>query len=300
MLKLVKAIQIAWSFLLLFVFGMATMRGFGASGKVSYIHLFLAVVAMVYVGAAFLCQYNNYIAWWVALPIPALLLFMYLPPVFHNFAMFLTGHELYLDSPATVFIVLIYALVLVMPALLIYFGMFRERRTVAAILFKKVAEREPSGKIERLFTLEGIKRLQLAWAIVLLLYYARYFVLMLLMMESHAYYAVMFVGAIVYFAAAIICFSNNRVAWATTLLLPLAPIVRHLYVLGRYIWIQRGSEDMDFEFITQYHDAIQSILFFVLPMAYLYYYLFHERKTVSSILFRNSVKENPASPDLYP
>lgn len=285
MLKLVKAIQVAWSFLLLIVFGVASMRGFGADGKPSYIHLFFAVVAVIYVGAAFLCQYNNRIAWWVALPIPALFLFMYLPLVVLNFTLFLSGHERYQDSPATIFIVVLYALVMVLPASFIYYGMFRERRTVAAILFRKGTEGAPVRKVERLLTLEGLKRVQLAWAVVLLLYYGRFLVRMLFMMEIRTYYAVMFLGAALYFAAAVKCFSNSRIAWAIVLLLPLIPIARHVYLLGLCIAMRHGAEEVDMAFLTFYYDAIQNLLFFVLPMLFLYYHFFYQRKVLSDIFY---------------
>ena len=194
MLKLVKAIQITWSFLLLLIFGVASMRGFITEDGVAYTHLFLFLVSMVYIGAAFQCQYNNRVAWWMAIPVPALFLLMYLPMVLHNFALFFAGDALYLDSPATIFVVVIDALVFVMPALIIYYGLLLERKAIAGILFKKGVS-EPVEKVERLFTLDGVKRLQRAWAVVLLLYYGLFFVRMFHPMEIQPYYVFMFLFA---------------------------------------------------------------------------------------------------------
>ncbi|HQM99675.1 MAG TPA: hypothetical protein PLL36_01295 [Candidatus Hydrogenedentes bacterium] len=286
MLKGVKALQIVWSFLLLIIFGVASMVSFVRDGNLSYIHLALTMVAMVYVGAAFLGQYNNRIAWWISLPIPAIYLFLYLPGVVLNIVLFLAGNEKYLDSPATIFIVLIYALVFVLPPLAIYYGLFRNRKVFLQILFAKGEGWRPVENIERLLTLEGLKRLQLAWSMTLLLYYGYYFIRLLLILEFRAYYVIMFSIALAYFVAAVKCFINNRVAWLAALLLPLGPLLWHLYIWGQYEIAKHSVSEVDFAFLTRYYATIKPLLFFILPMVFLYYHFFHERKRLADILRR--------------
>lgn len=52
-----------------------------------------------------------------------------------NFWMFFTGHELYQDSPATIFIVALNAIMFVLPGLLIYFLIFLDRKRWLATIW---------------------------------------------------------------------------------------------------------------------------------------------------------------------
>ncbi|NLV46408.1 MAG: hypothetical protein GXY07_18150 [Candidatus Hydrogenedentes bacterium] len=285
MLKAVKAVQLFWSFLLLIVFGLGYMISLGNGQEKPLSILLLTVGAVVYIAVAFLCQYNYRIAWWLAVLIPAVPLCLSLPGVLLNMWMFCTGHDLYLDSPATILIVGIYAIVLDLPALFLYFGMFIERRTIIAILFDRAQNHPPVGKAEQLVTLYGIKWILLGWALILILYYGLAFANVMIRPENEIYYTIMFFGATAYLLATIKCFSDNRVAWMAVLLLPLGPITRNVFALIHYLRIKEGIGEMDMGLGNNY-DAIEAILFFVLPMLLLYYQLFHQRKELSSILLK--------------
>lgn len=77
---------------------------------------------------AFVCAYwvviagmfrNRRIAWLLAIIPPAYVALRIGPMLIINVYMFATGHELYLDSPATIIIVFIYGVVVLLPSLML-------------------------------------------------------------------------------------------------------------------------------------------------------------------------------------
>jgi len=75
-------------------------------------------------------------AWWLTLVPPALVTICVGPWAIYNFYTFLTDHPLYLDSPATIFVVAINSIVLLVPAVLV-------------LVLMVVSRKRPNNTVER-------------------------------------------------------------------------------------------------------------------------------------------------------
>ena len=128
-LSVAKPIQILWAMFFVLIIG---VRGL-ASG--SAIGVALGATTVVYLVATIACLFNHRMAWFVAIALPILPLMRWLPMICLNLFMFLTGHEPYQDSPGTIVVVAIYAVVFVAPAVLIYFCLFLDRKCLVVVLF---------------------------------------------------------------------------------------------------------------------------------------------------------------------
>ena len=105
------------------------------------------LVTVAYLIAMFGCVFNFRVAWIATLTITMLSLVRWLPMVCVNVFMYLTGHELDQDSPATIFVVVVIAVVFVIPPLSINVSLFLERRQFVAV-FGKVSEECPVPVVE--------------------------------------------------------------------------------------------------------------------------------------------------------
>lgn len=76
----------------------------------------LLVAATAYVASSIAALRGYRWAVVLAVVVSTLLLIRWLPMVVVNFWMFISGHELYQDSPATIFIVAAYAVVFAIPS----------------------------------------------------------------------------------------------------------------------------------------------------------------------------------------
>ena len=88
-------------------------------------------IAMVYGYAIFSLYRLQRWAWWFCCALAAMSLFAFAPNVIHNFVRFATNDPLYQDSPATIFIVAINALVLVGPATIVLVILLTKRRLLS-------------------------------------------------------------------------------------------------------------------------------------------------------------------------
>ncbi len=85
---------------------------------VAYKHTqkFFTLIALLYFLATVGLFFNKRLAWFLSILCP-ILIFLYCGTlVSYNFLMFFAGHELYKDSPATIFIVAIYGLFTAVPS----------------------------------------------------------------------------------------------------------------------------------------------------------------------------------------
>ena len=128
-----KVIQLLWALFFVLAIG---LRAF-ASGSIAGV--FIGVISVAYLAASVACLGNVRIGWFVALVIPILPLLRWTPMVIVNFWMFFTGHELYQDSPATIFIVAMNAFMFVLPGMLIYFCLALDRKRLYPVLWPAAA-----------------------------------------------------------------------------------------------------------------------------------------------------------------
>ena len=109
-LKRTLQLNVAWAslmwlaFLILFV------------GSPNVLRASLLVALSAFIAVAFLAVRGNRWALALSICVAVLLLVRWLPMVVVNFWMFFTNHPLYLDSPATIFIVGINAILFAIPA----------------------------------------------------------------------------------------------------------------------------------------------------------------------------------------
>ncbi|TWU35191.1 hypothetical protein Q31b_52870 [Novipirellula aureliae] len=139
-----KFVQLLWAAFFVLTIGLRAI----ASG--SLLGVSFGVVSVVYLVATLACLANSRLGWIVALAVPILPLLRWTPMVVINFWMFFTGHELYQDSPATIFIVAINAIMFVLPGLLIYLCLFLDRKRLLAAMRPPVTitdSADPSGSI---------------------------------------------------------------------------------------------------------------------------------------------------------
>jgi hypothetical protein len=128
-MSIAKPIQLVWAMLLFLLMG---ARAFGSG---SVFGIALGAILIVYLISTVGCLANFRVAWLVAFFVPVLILMRWVPMVCINCFMFFTGHELYQDSPATILVVVIYAVAFVAPPLVIYSLLFLDRERVRALLF---------------------------------------------------------------------------------------------------------------------------------------------------------------------
>jgi hypothetical protein len=106
-------LNFAWSLLMLAAFG------YLAVGSYNNVRGALLLAAATYVAASAVALRGSRWAIATTVVVAVLLLIRWLPVVVVNTWMFISGHELYRDSPGTIFIVAAYAVVFAVPAAIV-------------------------------------------------------------------------------------------------------------------------------------------------------------------------------------
>jgi hypothetical protein len=112
-LKLTLRINLAWAC----VMALASLALIVPGASVSQWLAF--VLLLVYVGVSFAALRRRSWALLISIGVAVVLLIRWLPMVLINFGMYFQDDRLYVDSPATIFIVAIYALLFALPALIL-------------------------------------------------------------------------------------------------------------------------------------------------------------------------------------
>jgi hypothetical protein len=122
----------AWAFFLVMIFGLFALNG-------TLIPVFVA--AFVYLAISFLAVRQNRVAVIVVFIFSGLFMLRWLPMVIFNFFLMGIDDPVYLDSPATGLIVIIYALFFAFPSAYIFFsGLYHYQTVCASVLGKPFAE----------------------------------------------------------------------------------------------------------------------------------------------------------------
>ncbi|MGB7325087.1 MAG: hypothetical protein WBD31_09460 [Rubripirellula sp.] len=137
-----KVTQLIWSAFFVLIIGSRAIVSGSTAG------VLFGVVSVVYFVASLVCFANSRLGWVVALVVPAFPLLRWTPMVAVNFWMFFTGHELYRDSPATIFIVAINAIMFVLPGLLIYLCLFVDRKRFLVLMRRTITTVESADTLE--------------------------------------------------------------------------------------------------------------------------------------------------------
>jgi len=127
-LKQVLQINLGWSLLMLVSFAYLGL------GRYSHPRGVMLALAAVYAIVAILALRQQRWAVAVSIVVAAILMILWLPMVAVNFWMFITSHELYQASPATIVIVGGYAIVFAVPATLLCTLYFVKRKDLRLML----------------------------------------------------------------------------------------------------------------------------------------------------------------------
>ena len=112
-MKTALRINVGWGVVLLAEFA------YLALGRYSHTRGVMVALSVAYAIIAILALRLQRWAVAVSVGVAILLMIRWLPMVVVNFWMFAAGHKLYQDSPATIFIVVVYAVVFAAPATLL-------------------------------------------------------------------------------------------------------------------------------------------------------------------------------------
>ena len=127
-MKAIRLIQLIWAAALVAILAALSLNAPTVKG------LPFLLLAAVYLLACIRAWGSSRVAWVVALVAPVIICARWLPMVILNVVAFVRDDPLYLDSPATIFVVAIDALVLVVPSLVLI-ALFWRRRTALQALF---------------------------------------------------------------------------------------------------------------------------------------------------------------------
>jgi hypothetical protein len=127
-MKAIRLIQLAWAGLLVTLLLAGSLSAEVVTGGP-----FLAL-AVIYLLACILALGSSRLGWVAALVVPVIICARWLPMVALNVIAFAKDDPLYLDSPGTIYVVGIYALLFVFPALALVTLFWRHRTTLRALL----------------------------------------------------------------------------------------------------------------------------------------------------------------------
>lgn len=105
-------------------------------GRYSEPRAVLLVICLVYIAISLFALAGKRWAIVMCIMVALLLTIRWVPMVAINAWMFATGHELYRDSPATILVVLSYAIVFAIPSLILCVLYFFQRKHIWKILKK--------------------------------------------------------------------------------------------------------------------------------------------------------------------
>ena len=127
-MKAIRLIQLVWAALLVTLLLSGSLRA-----EVVTVGPFL-VLAVIYLVACILALGSTRLAWVAALVVPVIVCARYLLMVVVNVVAYAKDDPLYLDSPATIYIVMFSALFFVLPSLVLMVLFWRERSALRALL----------------------------------------------------------------------------------------------------------------------------------------------------------------------
>jgi hypothetical protein len=130
-MKAIRLIQLIWAATLVAILAALSLNAPTVKG------LPFLVLAAVYLFACIRAWGSSRAAWVVALVAPVVICARWLPMVLLNVVAFVRDDPLYLDSPATIFIVAIDALVLVVPSLVLIALFWRQRTALQALFIAR-------------------------------------------------------------------------------------------------------------------------------------------------------------------
>jgi len=130
-MKAIRLIQLIWAAALVAILAALSLTGSTVKG------LPFLVLAAVYLLACIRARGSSRAAWVVALVAPVVICARWLPMVLLNVVAFVRDDPLYLDSPATIFIVAIDALILVVPSLVLIALFWRQRTALQALFIAR-------------------------------------------------------------------------------------------------------------------------------------------------------------------
>ena len=125
-MKQILWINFAWACLLFSLVGIQIWFTWSVD-----LRLFPAVLAVIQTSIAFLAIRRKHWAVVLTAVITIIMMCYWVPIVVVNTWMYLTGHALYLDSPATIIIVAIYAIIFAFPATVLSMMYFTKRKDLA-------------------------------------------------------------------------------------------------------------------------------------------------------------------------
>lgn len=121
-----------WAFLLVIIFGLFALNG-------TLLPVFVA--ALVYLAVSFLAIRKNRVAVILVFIFSGLFMLRWLPMVMFNFYLSSIDDPVYLDSPATILVVFIYALLFAFPSAYIFFSnLYRYKSLCATVIGKPYSE----------------------------------------------------------------------------------------------------------------------------------------------------------------
>lgn len=117
-----------WALILVLIFGLSALYGS---------RLPLLVAAIVYLAASFLAVRQNRVAVIMVFIFSGIVMLRFLPMVLYNLAMFVFGHPLYQDSPATILVLLVIAMLFAIPATVVSAFFVRYYKDMVSIVCGK-------------------------------------------------------------------------------------------------------------------------------------------------------------------
>jgi hypothetical protein len=100
--------------------------------------MFSILAFFYFIASIIIILWNIRIAWLFSVLTTMLFFILFFPVVALNFLMFVMGHELYKDSPATIFAVISWCMLFVVPTSVILFLVWKNREHIPKIFkFKR-------------------------------------------------------------------------------------------------------------------------------------------------------------------
>jgi len=130
-MKAIRLIQLIWAATLVAILMTLSVNALVNAQSVKGLPFLL--LAVLYLFACIRAWGPSRVAWVVALVTPVVICARWLPMVLVNVVAFVRDDPLYLDSPATIFIVAIDALILLVPSLVLIALFWRERTALQAL-----------------------------------------------------------------------------------------------------------------------------------------------------------------------
>ncbi len=130
-MKAIRLIQLIWAVTLVGILVTLSVNALVNAQSVQGLPFLLLTV--VYLSACIRAWGSSRIAWVIALVVPVVICARWLPMVAINLFAFVRDDPLYLDSPGTIFIVAIYALLLVIPSLVLLVLFWLKRAALQAL-----------------------------------------------------------------------------------------------------------------------------------------------------------------------